>query len=170
MRHALTGAALLVAAAITASSAQNRPQTSRTPLGEAIRAALIASPDLLSGLTSTPRPPLDLYGDEIDRDLAMLDRAAQHLFDPDRPGIGPAGAPTRIAFFTRADCPDCATAREELQALATRMGFRATVFDMGRDAALARELGLDMAPSYVLPDMMLRGAMPSVVLERYLGN
>ena len=48
------------------------------------------------------------------------------------------------------------------------MGFRATLFDMDRDAALARDLGLDMAPSYVLPDRMLRGAMPSLVLERYL--
>ena len=170
MRLAGLWAALLAASALTAATAQERPQTSRAPLGEAIRAVLIASPDLLSGLTATPRPPLDLYGAEIDRDLATLRRAAPRLFDPDRPGIGPADAPTRIAFFTRAGCADCATAWAELQALAERMGFRATVFDMGRDAALARDLGLDMAPSYILPDKMLRGAMPAIVLERYLGD
>src|SRR6056297_2433511 len=147
MRLAGLWAALLAATALTAATAQERPQTSLAPLGEAIRAVLIASPDLLSGLTATPR-----------------------LFDPDRPGIGPADAPTRIAFFTRAGCADCATARAELQALAERMGFRATEFDMGRDAALARDLGLDMAPSYILPDKMLRGAMPAIVLERYLGD
>ncbi len=168
MPHAWTGAALLTVAAVTAAGAQDVPSTSRSPLGEAIRAALIATPDLLSGLTATPRPPLDLYGAEIARDLDLLARAAPRLFDPDRPGLGPAGAPTRIAFFTRADCADCATAQAELQALAARMGFRATLFDMDRDADLARDLGLDMAPSYVLPDRMLRGAMPTIVLERYL--
>jgi len=52
--------------------------------------------------------------------------------------------------------------------LAARLGLRVTLFDMAEDAALAAELGLDMAPSYVLPDMMLRGAMPAIVLEKYL--
>jgi hypothetical protein len=95
---------------------------------------------------------------------------APDLFDSDRAGIGPAGAPVRIAFFTRADCATCAAARAELATLATRMGFRATVIDMDRDAALVRDLGLDMAPSYVLRDRMLRGAMPAIVLDRYLSE
>jgi glutaredoxin len=73
-----------------------------------------------------------------------------------------------VAFFTAEDCPDCSRARDELHALADRLGFRVAVFDIGPDAALARRLGLDMAPSYVLPDMMLRGAMPAIVLDRYL--
>src|SRR6056297_298525 len=87
-----------------------------------------------------------------------------------RAALGPAGAPIRIAVFTRADCPECATARDELQALAARIGFRAALFDMDRDAGLARDLGLDTAPSYVLPDKLLRGAIPSLVLERYLAD
>jgi hypothetical protein len=169
MGHRLIGAALMTATAVSAG-AQDLPATSRSPLGEAIRAALIASPELLSGLTAAPRPEIDLYADDISRDLALLDRAAPDLFDSDRAGIGPAGAPVRIAFFTRADCATCAAARAELATLATRMGFRATVIDMDRDAALVRDLGLDMAPSYVLRDRMLRGAMPAIVLDRYLSE
>jgi hypothetical protein len=33
-----------------------------------------------------------------------------------------------------------------------------------------RLLGLDMVPSYVFPDQMLRGAIPAIVLERYLSD
>lgn len=35
-------------------------------------------------------------------------------------------------------------------------------------AGAAARLGLDLAPSYVLPDMMLRGWIPAIVLDRYL--
>ncbi|MGI3167821.1 hypothetical protein ACRARG_01630 [Pseudooceanicola sp. C21-150M6] len=38
----------------------------------------------------------------------------------------------------------------------------------GQEAAMFRTLELDTAPSYVLPGLMLRGAMPRVVLEKYL--
>jgi len=93
---------------------------------------------------------------------------AAQLFNPNHPGFGLMDAPTRVAFFTAENCPDCTRAQEELRALAEQLGFRVAVFDIGSDGALARSLGLDMAPSYVLPDMMLRGAMPSIVLERYL--
>lgn len=170
MRQVWIGAALVTVAAATVAGAQQTPVMSRSPLGEEIRAFLIANPELLSGLGATSRPPLELYGEAIDRDLALLDRLAPRLFDPDRAGLGPDGAATRIAFFTRAGCAECATAQAELQALAERMGFRAALFDMDRDADLARDLGLDTAPSYVLPDKLLRGAMPAIVLERYLAD
>jgi len=170
MRQARAAAALVTAAAIAATGAPAETQISRSPLGEAIRAALVATPDLLSGLIAPPRPPLDLYGEAIARDFALLTRLAPRLFDPARPALGPAGAPTRIALFTRADCPDCRKAKAGLQALAARMGFRAVLFDMTRDAALAHDLGLDTAPSYVMADRILRGAMPSIVLERYLNE
>jgi len=165
MRPAWLGAALLAGGAAVA---QDAPRQTRTPLGAAIRDVLIASPDLLAGLLA--QPPGDLYAKEIARDLDLLQRAAPRLFDPARPGLGPEGAPVRIAFFTRAGCAPCATARAELAALASRAGFRAALFDMRHDAALARELGLDTAPSYVLPDKILRGAMPAIVLDRYLGE
>ncbi len=156
----------------SAAIAQQPPPQSRSPLGEAIRDALIATPEILPpgpGL-GLSRAPLDLYGEDIARDLDVLSHAAPHLFSADQPGFGPRGTATRIALFTRADCPDCATAMQELQVLADRMGFRVALFDLARDAALARDLGLDMAPSYVMPDRMLRGLMPAIVLERYLSE
>lgn len=168
MRSAATAAALLAATALGADA--GAAPLSRSPLGEAIRDVLTATPGLLPVLPGAARPPPDLYGDEIDRDLALLDRLAPRLFDPARAGLGPPGAPVRIAFFTREACPDCAAAQAELQALAARIGFRAAIFDMRRDADLARALGLDTAPSYVLPRMLLRGAMPSLALDRYLAR
>lgn len=38
------------------------------------------------------------------------------------------------------------------------------------EAESAAWLGLDTAPSYVFPDMMIRGHVPSAVLERYIGR
>ncbi|MBE0454194.1 MAG: hypothetical protein IBX58_10990 [Roseovarius sp.] len=142
------------------------PIQSRSPLGEAIRETLIATPALLAPLT-TPAP-LDLYADEVARDLALLSRAAPDLFSPDLPGFGPKDADTRLAFFTAPDCPDCAQAEAELRVLARHLNLRVSVLDMAEHSDLAARLGLDLAPSYVLPDRLLRGAIPAFVLERYL--
>ena len=169
MRPRIFGAALLGGLLLPyAATAQDSGAQSRPPLGNAIRDVLIATPELMSGITGLPRAAPDLYGEEAERDLATLDRMAAQLFNPNHPGFGLLDAPTRVAFFTAENCPDCTRAEEELRALAEQLGFRVAVFDIGSDGALARSLGLDMAPSYVLPDMMLRGAMPSIVLERYL--
>jgi len=161
-------AAALAAVAGAGAAAQTVPPQSRAPLGAAIRDVLVDTPGLLAPLTGDAPAPADLYADEIARDLALLDRLAPRLFDPARPGLGPDASPTRIAFFTRRDCPDCARAAAELRDLAHRLGVRAAVFDIEAEAGLARALGLDMAPSYVLPDRLVRGAMPSPVLARYL--
>lgn len=148
---------------------QELPQQSRRPLGEAIREVLIETPALLLPLTETaPLTGADLYADETARDVDLLARAAPRLFAPGLEGFGPEGAPSAIAFFTQEDCPDCAIAEAELRNIASKLGLRVSTFDMARDADLAAELGLDMAPSYVLPSMMLRGAMPAIVLEKYL--
>ena len=169
MRPRIFGAALIGGLLLPyAATAQDPGAQSRPSLGSAIRDVLIATPELLSEITGLPRPTPDLYGAEAERDLDTLDQMAAQLFNPAQPGFGPADAPTRLAFFTAKDCPDCTRAEEELRALAEQLGFRVAVFDIGSDAALARSLGLDMAPSYVLPDMMLRGAMPAIVLDRYL--
>lgn len=149
--------------------AEQTPMQSRSVLGEAIRAVLIDTPTVLDTLRE-PATPLtaDLYQEDAARDLSMLERAADRLFAPNLPGFGITGATAAIAFFTRDDCSDCATTEADLRVLATRLGVRVSRFDITEDAALAAELGLDMAPSYVLPDMLLRGAMPSIVLEKYL--
>ena len=160
MRNLPLLTALLLGAA-TSAYAQDLPQQSRTTLGEAIRSVLIDTPSLLAPITDpAPITGADLYADEATRDL--------DLFAPGLHSFGTEGAVPSIAFFTQSDCPDCAMAEAELRALAARLGLRVTLFDMAEDAALAAELGLDMAPSYVLPDMMLRGAMPAIVLEKYL--
>jgi len=169
-------AAVAVALWLTAAQAIAEPPMTRAPLGEAIRETLIATPALLAPLSapepaplSAPEPaPINLYADDIARDLDLLAREAPHLFAPGLPGFGPEDATRRLALFTAPDCPDCAQAEAELRALAGRIGLRVNVFDLGRDADLAARLGLDMAPSYVLPDRLLRGAMPAFVLERYL--
>lgn len=142
---------------------------SRDALGVAIRAVLIETPALVSPLRDpAARPAPNLYADEAAHDRALLDKAAPRLFSPDLPGFGPEGQPAAIALFTAANCPDCAAAEADLRDLARRLGLRVTLLDIDAQASLARDLGLDMAPSYVLPDMLLRGAMPMVVLERYL--
>ena len=169
MRGAGLGMALVLGSCI-AASADETPRQSRAPLGEAIREALIATPEVLSEITRLAPKPVDLYAEDAARDLGMLDRAAPRLFATDQPAIGPDGAPTRIAIFTRADCPACRSAMAELRALADRLGFRATVFDIEQEAEIASELGLDMAPSYVMRKRMLRGKMPPIVLERYLAE
>ncbi|MGR3546197.1 MAG: thioredoxin family protein [Roseovarius sp.] len=168
MRNLTLLAALLLGAA-TSVVAQDLPQQSRTALGEAIRAVLIDTPTLLA-LVMDPAPltGADLYGDEAARDLDLLAQAAPRLFAPGLPGFGAEGATPSIAFFTQTDCPDCATAEAELRDIAARLGLRVNVFDLTENTTLVTTLGLDMAPSYVLPDMMLRGAMPAIVLEKYL--
>lgn len=171
MRHPRLGAAVLCGLSLAAPAvAQGTWPQSRAPLGEAIRKALIATPEVLSEVTRPDPAPIDLYAEDAARDLRILDRAAPRLFDPERPGIGPEGAAIRIAFFTRAGCAACGSAMTNLRALADRLAFRATVFDIEKDASLARDLGLDMAPSYVMGDRILRGAMPTIVLERYLSE
>lgn len=170
MRHFRPAAVLGVLGLVAAGDAPaaDTARQSRTSLGEAIREALDATPQLLSGVTGVSRPQDDLYADEIARDLDLLDRTAPRLFDPARRGIGPPDAPPRIAIFTREGCAACAAALDDLRRLAQKLGFRATVFDITQDTGLARELGLDTAPSYVMRDRILRGAMPAIVLERYL--
>lgn len=104
-------------------------------------------------------PPPDPYAAEKASDLARIS-AEPRLF-PD----GEA-----IAVFIGPDCPDCAQALAELQDLADRHGVTVQVLDTAQpdDAALMARLSLDMLPSYVMPDRLIRGQMPIFVLERYL--
>ena len=153
--------------------AQDLPTQSRSPLGEAIRATLIENPNLLAPLRAQNGPPersalINIYADDMQADLSALARAAPRLFDPALPGFGAQQAAHRIALFTRKECAECAVAESELRALSQAYDLRVTLLDMDEYAELARDLDLDLAPSYVFGDMMLRGAMPAIVLERYL--
>ncbi|QEW27372.1 glutaredoxin family protein [Roseovarius indicus] len=141
--------------------------TERAILGQEIRAVLLTVPELLP--MDRPAPDAaDLYAEAIEDDLARLKTHASALFSPNLPGFGPAGATHTIALFTRDNCPDCTRAETDLRALAKRHDLRVTLLDMEENSALADALQLDIAPSYVFPDQMLRGHIPAIVLERYL--
>ncbi|MCA0920969.1 hypothetical protein [Pseudooceanicola nanhaiensis] len=71
-----------------------------------------------------------------------------------------AFAALRMSFYGTAPEEETADEAEEIGVLAS----------VQEDALLFHKLGLDMAPSYVLPKMMLRGEMPAIVLERYLSK
>ncbi|WP_297774810.1 glutaredoxin family protein [uncultured Roseovarius sp.] len=168
MRGFLLLAVLAQGAAVPAWPQQHPIQT-RDALGETIRDVLVNTPSLLSQLRDpASRAAPDLYAEDAARDLDMLEAAEPRLLAPDLPGFGPANQPAAIALFTRKDCAECAKAEADLRQLAKRLGVRVTLLDIEAEATLARALGLDMAPSYALPEMLLRGHMPAIVLERYL--
>lgn len=153
----------------------------RASVAAALAALLVAAPpgqaqqpgalERLRSLAHAPPTAAEIYADEVTADLALIAAEAGALFDPARPGYGPPQAPVAIAMFTGPGCADCAHAEAELAALANRLGRRVAVIDVGTDpggAALMQRLTLDLLPSYVLRDGLIRGAMPAVVLERYL--
>lgn len=102
----------------------------------------------------------DPYADEIADDLAMIAAERDALF----------GGEADIALFIGPACAECDAARAELDALAERLGVTVAVHmtQAPESAALLKRLTLDMVPSYVMPDRLIRGAMPAFVLERYL--
>lgn len=119
-----------------------------------IRALLLDEPQIVARALEGPSP----FADAVDNDLAAIGRNADTLF-----ANGAA-----LALFTAPDCPDCDRALAELRALAEALGLSFTLLNMHANASLAADLGLDTAPSYVLPRMMVRGHVPPVVLRRYL--
>lgn len=139
----------------------------RLILGNEIREVLLGVPEILPDRQSGYAPS---YEDEIASDLALIRSHEKTLFSADREGFGTAAADRVIALFVAQGCTDCARAETELRALARRHDIRVTLFDMDRNENLAAALGLDTAPSYILSDMMLRGHIPTVVLERYLSR
>ncbi|MFU8863580.1 MAG: disulfide bond formation protein DsbA [Rhodobacterales bacterium] len=141
----------------------------RAALGAEIRALLLDEPEIVEQALNPP----SAYEEAVSADRARLDALAPRLFAPEQTGFGDADAALRIAFFTAEDCAECDQALADLRDLAETHDLRVTLFAMdddGPDAALAAELGLEQAPSYVLPDMMMQGHIPQVVLERYLAR
>ena len=75
-----------------------------------------------------------------------------------------------MALFVGADCSSCARAVSELSALSKDYDATFILHDTRNDdtAKLAKALGMTDVPFYVLPDMILRGHIPQIVLPRYL--
>ena len=126
-----------------------------------LRAAILANGDVIATALAGPQPVQSLMQEEIDKDLSLLDALAPELL-----------AGHDIAFFTAPECADCAKAEDDLQSVSERYGVTFIRHDLSepRAANWARSLGLDEAPFYVLPRMILRGAMPPVALEKYLSR
>ncbi|ETX16519.1 NADH dehydrogenase subunit N [Roseivivax halodurans JCM 10272] len=176
------GAALLVAmmSAVPAGAAEVIADSleETAALGEELRELFHLEPELVGpALGSDPGLATEiaqgLYADEIASDLARIEGEAAALFSRDRPLIGAADGPVKIALLVGQDCPDCAAAERDLDELAQRVQIAATVIDVSQkpeDRAMMERLTLDMVPAYVMADKMIRGHMPTIVLERYLGE
>jgi hypothetical protein len=124
-----------------------------------LRDALLAEPEIVARALQKPNPVQSAYEQQVEDDLSLLKRLApQILGDSD------------IALFIQTDCESCALAEKELRSLSETSGASFKLHDLSdpQAAALAKELGLQEAPFYVLPRMVLRGQMPAVVLNRYL--
>jgi hypothetical protein len=131
---------------------------------------LTGLPELLPEPPSVPLEPGALYEDAARSDLALLDALADRLFGPGLPGFGPISAQNRVALMTSEACEACKQAEADLRDLSEVYDLRVTLFNADENADLLELLGLDMVPSYVFPDQMLRGAIPAIVLERYLSD
>ncbi len=141
----------------------------RAALGAEIRALLLDAPEIVERAITPP----SAFQEAVRADTEKLRQLAPRLFDADVEGFGPADAAMRLAVFVAQDCQDCAQALAELHDLQAGYDLRVSLhrMDDGADgAALAAALDLREAPSYVLPDMMIQGHMPAVVLGRYLAR
>ncbi|UYV38842.1 hypothetical protein N4R57_07390 [Rhodobacteraceae bacterium D3-12] len=136
-----------------------------------IRAVLLASPEVLQG--PAPKATADLapgYDAEISDDHALINTHQDALFAPTLPGVGKPDAALRIALLIGPNCPACARAEADLRDLAKTYDLRLFLVDTRSHPNLAKALGADTLPFYVMPRMMLRGHMPRPVLDRYLQN
>ncbi|MBR9763506.1 MAG: hypothetical protein GYB53_08290 [Rhodobacteraceae bacterium] len=118
-----------------------------------LRALTTAHPDLRVELRSLS----DALPDRLARALEQQEGAGVAArFRRDLPTSGQEAS----AFATSLSADP-----EALMALADSPEIRAA---LAQEKALFTDLGLDMAPSYVMPDRLIRGAMPKIVLEGYL--
>ena len=127
-------------------------------------------PEFMPGAALPRVQAADLYDEEARSDLARLESFADRLFAPDLPGFGPEDARHLVALITSETCAECPRAEADLRALSEAYNLRVTLIKAGDNADILEELGLDIVPSYIFPDQMLRGAIPAIVLERYLSD
>ena len=165
--------ALILAAALCAvapmpmvaeTSFESLTPTERAILRAEIRALLLFDPEIVQ--TALTPPPPNLYADDIADDLSLIRAHETTLFGENTAGFGPKAAAVTLAVFIAPDCPDCDATLADLRTLADTMSLRITLHDISGETA--RALSLDVAPSYVLPKMMIRGAMPAALLARYI--
>ncbi|MFG6567191.1 disulfide bond formation protein DsbA [Sulfitobacter sp. 1A13679] len=120
-----------------------------------LRAAILANGDVIAKALAGPTQ----MQRHIQNDLSLLEQLAPDLL---------GGHP--IALFTAEDCETCAAAAKELTAVTKRYGITFIQHDLShpQPARWAATLELIDAPFYVLPEMILNGYMPPIVLEKHL--
>lgn len=126
----------------------------RLLFGAEVRATLLAHPEIIERAL-TPQP----YAEEINSDLALIAKHSTDLFGG-----------KDLVLFVGPNCETCAGAQTELTALAKAKGLTVNILNLEDTPALQAALEIDTLPFYVLPDKMLRGAMPAPVLERFLNG
>jgi hypothetical protein len=134
----------------------------RAAFGAEVRALLLDEPEIVARALRGPDP----YAAEIASDLALIADHADRLFDPGATHLLGDSGPVALAVFAP---PDSATATR-LDSFARTRGLRIALHPPARTAALMQALTLDTVPSYVFPRIMVRGAVPSAVLDRYLAQ
>lgn len=168
---ALSLALMAPSGAARAGDTARLSEAQRQAIHAEIRALLLSEPTLVTGALAASDPrTADPFADAVADDRALLDRLAPRLFGPDLPRIGPEGAPLRVALLTGPDCALCPRARAELAALAQDMGFQASLVATEADPGLMEALELDLLPAYVVGEIILRGHIPPIVLERTLSR
>lgn len=154
---ALLGAAWIAGAAI--SDPLEISEAGRAALGAEIRAVLLEEPEILARALSP-------YGAEVAADRAMLGAAEPLLRDLQRARIG--DGPQIIAVFFDPESERWPELESELKSLVTRVPSLSVVLHPRSEAQpLMEALQIDITPSYVLPDMILRGDVPVGLLPRY---
>jgi hypothetical protein len=134
----------------------------RAAFGAEVRALLLDEPEIVARALRGPDP----YAAEIASDLALIADHADRLFDPATAHLLGDTGPVAMAVFAP---PDSATAAE-LDDFARARGLRIALHPPAQNADLMQALTLDTVPSYVFPQIMVRGAVPPTVLDRYLAQ
>ena len=165
MRLLWTAAFLAAGSATAQPNLDEMTDTDRAAFRMEIRHALLADPELV--LPAFRAPPSPSMQAAISADQQMLARLAPVLFSADAARAGPEGAPP-VALISTPACPACDTARRWLQEQADAGLLR--YYEWNLSAADIQPLELDVAPSFVFGKVMLRGDMPPIVLEKYLGK
>ena len=127
--------------------------------GAELRALLLEEPQIVAAAMAPRNYAAEAMQDAADADLALIGALAEQVLED-----------ADIALFVSADCVPCEKAITELQDVSDTSSATFKLHDMSDPdaAALAAKLGMTEAPFYVLPNMILRGHMPSIVLTKYL--
>lgn len=159
MRTAGALAAFALALPAAASDFSAFGPAERAAFHAELRAAILANGDVIADAMAAPQPAQSEMQQYIQDDLTLLERLAPDLL-----------AGHAVALFTAQDCNTCAAALKELTEITERYGLTFTQHDLHTHPAArwAAALGLDSAPFYVLPEMVLNGHMPPMVLEKHL--